>query len=314
MNRYRAAWASSLLAVATVLSPAESARAGEGPFAFIYTLDLQPQGTFQFEQWEYLQTGQSQGNYFFLTNRSELEYGFRPWYQIGLYINTEYTYANQNGVDGTTGGPGTNIDPNSDPFAPFSSFRFKSISFENIVRLANPYTDSFGFGLYFEPAIGPYGYELEWKFLLEKHYLDDRLVLGANVVLETEQEWGRGTTEYASVIDLIAGVSYRFTDKWWFGVEARNHREFSGQAFNAPEHSAYFLGPTIHYGTEKWWATLGWRHQLGWAQAYNDDQQAVIVNGQIFGNEHASDEFMLRVAIPFGGAAFAGHKPLFGYK
>jgi opacity protein-like surface antigen len=291
-----------LAACATLLAASPPASAGEGPFAWIYTLDLQPQGTWQFEQWEWLQTGQSQGDYYFLTNKSEFEYGFRPWYQVGLYLNTEYTYANRNGVDGTTGGPGTNIDPNSDPFAPYSSFRFKSVSMEHIVRFLNPYTDPIGFGLYFEPAIGPYGYELELKVLLQKNFFDDRLVLAANIVMETEQEWQSGATEYDSVLDLLVGASYRFADNWAFGVEFRNHREFSGQAFNAPEHSAYFLGPTIHYANERWWATFGWRHQMPWVQAFNDDQQSVVVNGQIFGDEHAADEFMLRVGIPFGGS------------
>src|SRR5216683_4788659 len=69
----------SLWAALIALSAGGPARAGEGPFAFIYTLDLQPQGTWQFEQWEWLQAGQSQGQYASLTNRSELEYGFRPW-------------------------------------------------------------------------------------------------------------------------------------------------------------------------------------------------------------------------------------------
>jgi uncharacterized protein DUF6662 len=292
---------STLFAIVIAITASAPARAGEGPFAFIYTLDLQPKGTWQFEQWEYLQAGQSQGDYYFLTNRSEFEYGFKPWYQIGLYLNTEYTYANQNGVNGATGGPGTNISPDSDPVAPYSSFRFKSVSMEHIVRLMNPYTDDFGFGLYFEPAIGPYGYELEWKFLLQKNFLDDRLVLAANVVFDTEQEWKNGGTEYASVIDTLLGVSYRFADNWALGVEFRNHREFAGQAFNEPQHSAYFLGPTIHYGGEKWWATFGWRHQLPIVDAFTEDQQSVVVNNRIYGDEHARDEFMLRVGIPFGG-------------
>jgi hypothetical protein len=291
--------AGSLLAGATLLSSVGPVRAGEGPFAFIYTLDLQPKGTYQFEQWEYLQFGQSQGDYLFLTNRSEFEYGFKPWYQIGLYINSEYTHAFQNGVDGTTGGPGTNIDPNSDPFAPYSSFRFKSISFENIIRLTNPYTDGFGFGLYFEPAIGPYGYELEWKFLFQKDLLDDRLVLAANVILSTEQQWQSGQTNYDSELQIILGASYRFADNWYLGVEGRNHQEYSGQAFNVPEYSAWFVGPTIHYSSEKWWVTLGWLHQLGWVAAYTPDIQANVVNGLIYGNEQASDQIMLRVGIPF---------------
>jgi len=63
----------SLFAGALAVSiGAPAAQAGEGPFAFIYKLDLQPQDTWQFQQWEWLQTGQSQGDYNFLTNRSEL--------------------------------------------------------------------------------------------------------------------------------------------------------------------------------------------------------------------------------------------------
>jgi len=302
LKKHRAASLGGLLMAALATSiGAPAAHAGEGPFAFIYTLDLQPKGTWQFQQWEWLQAGQSQGDYYFLTNKSEIEYGFRPWYQIGIYLNTEYTYANRNGVDGTTGGPGTNISPDSDPFAPFSGFRFKSVSMEHIIRLLNPYTDGFGFGLYFEPAIGPYGYELEMKLLFQKNLFDDRLVLAANIVLETEQEWQSGSTEYASILDLLLGASYRFADNWSFCVEFRNHREFSGQAYNTADHSAYFLGPTIHYANERWWATLGWRHQLPLVDAFNEDQQSVVVDGRIYGNEHARDEFMLRVGIPFGG-------------
>jgi opacity protein-like surface antigen len=301
MARQRGFWGWGSVLAAVLLGTAGPAQAGEGPFAFIYTLDLQPQDTWQFQQWEWLQTGQSQGQYNFLTNRSELEYGFKPWFQVGLYLNTEYAYAFRNGIDGNTGGPGVNLDPNSDLTAPYSSFRFKSVSFESIVRLMNPYTDGFGLGLYFEPAIGPYGYELEWKLLLQKNLIDDRLVLAANVVFETEQEWFSGATEYDSVLDLLVGASYRFTDNWSLGVEFRNHREFSGQALNEPEHSAYFLGPTIHYAGETWWATLGWRHQLPLVAAFNDDQQSVVSGNRIYGNEHARDEFMLRFGIPFGG-------------
>ncbi len=305
MAQRRGFWGLGSILAAALLGTAGPAQAGEGPFAFIYTLDLQPQGTWQFQQWEWLQTGQSQGQYHFLTNRSELEYGFKPWFQVGLYLNTEYAYAYRNGIDGTTGGPGVNLDPNSDLSQPYSSFRFKSVSFENIVRLMNPYTDGWGLGLYFEPAIGPYGYELEWKLLLQKNLLDDRLVLAANIVFETEQEWRSGSTEYASVLDSLVGASYRFTDNWSLGVEFRNHREFTGQFLNEPEHSAYFLGPTIHYGGERWWATLGWRHQLPIVAAFNEDQQSVVSGSRIYGNEHARDEFMLRVGIPFGGKSRA---------
>lgn len=277
------------------------ASAGEGPFAFIYTLDLQPKGTFQLEQWEHLQQSQSQGRYSFLTNRTELEYGVTNWYQIGLYLNSSYVHARQNGVDGTTGGPGTDLPMDFDPLGTYSKARFESVSMEHVIRLLNPYTDDFGFGLYFEPAIGPKTREMEVKLLFQKNFLGDRLITAANIVFESEREEASGEVEKASVIDILFGASYRVADNWMVGAEFRNHREFVGYGFNHKEHSAYFFGPTVHYATKDWWATLGWRHQLPWVQCYTQDQCDVSVGGRIYGDEHSRDEFMLRVGIPFGG-------------
>lgn len=277
------------------------ALAGEGPFAFIYTLDLQPKGTFQLEQWEWLQQSQSQGRYSFLTNRTELEYGVTNWYQIGVYLNSSYVYARQNGVDGTTGGPGTDLPADFDPFGTYSKARFESVSMEHVIRLFNPYTDDFGFGLYFEPSIGPKTREMEMKLLFQKNFFGDRLITATNIVFETEREEASGEIEKASVIDILVGASYRIADNWMIGAEFRNHRKFVGYGFNHKEHSAYFFGPTVHYATKDWWATLGWRHQLPWAQCYTQDQCDVTIGGRIYGDEHSRDEFMLRAGFPFGG-------------
>jgi hypothetical protein len=162
---------------------------------------------------------QSQRDYYSLTNCTEFECGFRRWLQVGLYLNTEYTYAYRNGIDGTTGGPR-------------QQHRFPVRSLSRPTRPSVSTPTGGGSRLHLEPAIGPYGYELEWKILLQKNFLDDRLVLASNIIFETEQEWQSGATEYDSILDLLVVAYYRFTDNWAIGVEFHNHCELSGQIRN----------------------------------------------------------------------------------
>lgn len=284
--------------VLTAIFGAGAARAGESQFAWTYTLDLQPTNTWQLEQWLWLQEGQARGDYHYLQAKTELEYGVTPWYQVGLYLNTSYASARANGVTGLTGGPGVDLPPGFPPSGPFDKARFDSVAMENVIRLMNPYTDGFGLGIYIEPAIGPHSQELEFKVLGQKNFLDDRLVLAANIATESEHESFYGVSENASTLDLLVGASYRFAPGWFAALEFRNHREFEGNLFKTPEHSAYFAGPTLHYAAESWWMTVGWRHQLPVVQTFNAEQTAAVKNGRIYGGEHARDEFMLRVGIP----------------
>ncbi|HZP86345.1 MAG TPA: DUF6662 family protein, partial [Burkholderiales bacterium] len=40
------------------------------------------------------------------------------------------------------------------------------------------------------------------------------------------------------------------------GLEARYHRVYEGLTLDEHLGSAWFLGPNIHYGSRKWWATF----------------------------------------------------------
>jgi hypothetical protein len=289
------------LLAAAAFGASTPAFAGESPFGFIYTLDLQPTDTWEIEHRSWLQQGQARGKYSYLINRTEVEYGVTDWYQLAFYVNTSYAYAWRNGVDGLTGGPGVYLPENVDPLRSYSRARFDSVSLEHIIKLFNPYTDAIGFGLYFEPTFGPNVREFETKILLQKNFLDDRLVTAANVTFETEHEDYGGDVEKASMINIVVGASYRVADNWMAGIEFRNHREFQGYWLNHPEHSAYFLGPTLHYAARDWWITFSWRHQLPIVQAFSQDQRDVSRAGRIYGDEHARDEFMFRFGRPFGG-------------
>jgi len=66
---------------------ASDASAGEGSFGWIYTLDLQPKGTLEFEQRLQLTRKQAAGTYDLWRSRTELEYGLTDDIQIAGYLN-----------------------------------------------------------------------------------------------------------------------------------------------------------------------------------------------------------------------------------
>ena len=171
--------------------------------------------------------------------------------------------------------------------------------FESIYRLLSPYKTPIGLALYFEPTVGDQETELEWKIILQKNWLEDRLVWALNINYELEfekeeeDEWER-----AGVFEWFTGISYRFMRNWSGGLEFWNHHEFANATIH--EHSAYFVGPTIHYGGERWWASVGFLRQLPIGQAFSQDNKEFAAHdGYIFGDEHEGYYVRLKVGINF---------------
>lgn len=273
--------------------------AGEANFGWIYTTDLTPAGKFELEHKSFLQKGQVKGDYTSIINSEEIEYGVTDNFQIAGYLNWSYANANRNNnVTGETGGPVTDVDPNT-PFDRYRETRYESAALEMIYRLKNPLTDGYGLALYLEPEIGPRTRELEWRIILQKNFLDDRLIVAANIMGAHEREQSRAELERASVLDLTLGASYRFADNWSAGAEFRNHNEFIGYHFDRAEHSAFFFGPNVHYAAKDWWVTAAWRHQLPIVQTYDQEQRDITINHRIYGDEHAKNEFVVKVGVPF---------------
>ena len=122
-------------------------------------------------------------------------------------------------------------------------------------QLLNPNTKPVGIALYFEPTYNGNEVELEYKLIVSKN-IGDKWVLAANAVFEQEWEKEEGETEKESVLEFNAGVAYRFTPNWSVGLEARYHSVYEGASLNERLGTGWFLGPNIHYGTSKWWATF----------------------------------------------------------
>ena len=288
-----------LLAV-FMLSLTQAAAAGDSPFGYVYTTDTHQKGKREFEQWITHRSGQSQGDFDLWQLRSEIEYGVTDRLQTAVYLNYGSVNAFHNRPDGTTG-PGAFVPDDVDPDARYQKRFFESISNEWIYRVLSPYKDPIGLALYIEPSWGPDKRELEAKLILQKNFLDDRLVWAANFSLAAESERFHGEWEREGELEFTTGLAYQFAPRWHAGAEYRYHRGYEGRGFSSSKraYAASFFGPSIHYARNDWWITATFLKQLANAKAYTDEAQEDIIGGRFYGEHHERQELRVRIGISF---------------
>lgn len=297
-------------AIAAGLVEGVPVQAGETPFGYIYTTDTHPQGRWEFEQWATLRTGKPHGDYNLWQLREEIEYGVTDNFQLSGYVNWLSVNAFRDKVDGTTGG--AFVPEGADPNKRYSSTRFDTVSLEGIYRLLSPYKDPLGLALYLEPSVGPDRREVETKLLLQKNFFDDQLIIAGNATLawEWEHKSGNPLADPAEVdarprwekdveLEFTTGASYRVATGWYAGLEFRNHNVYKGHSLGNQEFTSFFAGPSVHYSTEGWWATLTVLPQLPLGRAYTEDQKAELVHDRIYSDDHEQMEIRLRAGVTF---------------
>ena len=309
--RRHVGWAVGVAAAATLLGVAGGARADEPLFGYVYTTDLLPKGKAEVEQWVTDREGQAHGHYHDFEASTEVEYGLTNNIQVSFYTNYTYIDAKNNSVLGLT--EGNDIKASHNPYHTYSDTHLDGFSSEVIWRVLSPYKDPIGLAFYVEPEWGAKEYGVELRAIAQKNFMDDRLVLAGNAWIEFEQEAGSnlgangaeegadGAKAAATYLEYDLGASYRFIPNWSFGLEFRNHNEYDGYsiAHSKQDHTAFFLGPNIHYGGERWFFTLSVLRQLG-AIGYTDDQKAQLYHGLLYGDEHTTwDGIRLRVGRTF---------------
>ena len=293
MHRYRFL----LLAAALFAAPAA---AGDSPFGYVYTTDTHQKGQREFEQWITRRHGQSQGDFDLWQLRSEVEYGVTNALQTSLYLNYGHVSALHNRPDGTTG-PGAFVPDSVDPDSRYSNAFFESVSNEWIWRVLSPYKDAIGLALYIEPSWGPDKRELEGKLIVQKNFLDDRLVWAANFTAAAERERFHGEWERENELEFTTGLAYAFLPRWHGGVEYRRHTGYEGSSFSSAnrEYTANFFGPSVHYASREWWVTATFLKQLGNATAYNDEARQDVIGGRFYGEHHERNELRVRFGVSF---------------
>jgi hypothetical protein len=211
-------------------------------FTYSYEAEVLPKGGWEFEQWITYRGNKGTGTFARWDLREEIEYGVSDRYTTALYLNFRSTHSD--GVPYVEGGADVN------------EFEFKGISSEHKYQLLNPHTKPVGLLVYGEVTTDGSELELEQKLVLQKLFgPDNRWNAVLNATVEEEWEFEADETEKELSLEFTAGLSYRINPHWAVGLEGRNHRVFEGFS-TREEASAWFVGPNVHFGTSKWWATL----------------------------------------------------------
>ena len=239
--------------------------AHEEPFGYLRGAQSEPKGEWELTQWTTARTGKEAGRYLGVDVATVLEYGVTDRLQVAAYLLTDYHFT-QNSVG------------SSEAFADRNRFGVNGTSFELKYQIFNPYQDRFGLSLYFEP-----GYktikrtsgdrhdeiEMETKLIFQKNFCSNRLITVLNYTIEPEFEkdpGGRWETNLP--MEWGAGVSWRFAENWFLGVETRLDTEFVDADLNQSEFVTFSAGPTLHYSGKYFYATLTVLPQVcGWPDA-----------------------------------------------
>ncbi len=244
---------------------ATSAQADERYFGYVYSAEVMPKGETEAEVWATDRRGKEEGHYDAQDYRLELEHGFTDRLTVAGYLNFVSHHIR-------------GLEPDLEDID--RDFRFQGASAEFKYNILSPYKDGFGLTLYAEPGWARIGkrsgetrteYELELKLLLQKNFLDDRLIWGTNFIFEPEWEReveiedGEREVEWEKELTLEAttGLSYRVAPRWFVGAEARYASVYPDWTEGLHREAyAVFAGPTVHYAGKKWWFTATYLPQL----------------------------------------------------
>ncbi len=270
------------IAVAALMAVETELCADENLFGYTYTADVLPKGKWEVEQWATARIGKQAGDFLGTDLRTEIETGLTDRLQASLYLNYNYFYVR-------------NARGSSDMFDNKNYFGVSGTSAEFKYQVLSPFKDVIGLAFYLEPGYGTIEessgvkhqeIELESKIILEKHWLEDSLVGTFNYTFEPEFEKGAGDTIFHTNLKMEwgTGLAYRVASHWYAGFETRTQTEFSDADLNQSQFIAVFVGPVIHYGAERWWATLtvlpqvwGWPDERGEGGLHLDDHERLEV-------------------------------------
>lgn len=272
------------------------ARADENLFGYAYGAETLPKGKSEAYLWITDRRGKEKGHYDAQEYSIELEHGLTDRLQASAYLNFESHHVR-------------GLEPDFDDV--HRDFGFKGVQASVKYAALSPYKDGVGLAFYVEPGWSRIHkvtgeqvteYELELKAIVQKNFMDDRLVWTANLTLEPEWEkeveidsaTGDLETEWEKelALEVTTGLAYRVAANWHLGVEGRYHSEYPDWTSGLHrEHYALFLGPTIHYGGKKWWVTATYLPQL-----YGSPHQP---GSGLHLDEHEKREVRLKIGYNF---------------
>lgn len=234
-----------ILILAAALALTVNAAADERFFTYSHEADVLQEGKAEFEQWVTAKVGKDGGDYSRWEFREELEYGVTDKLTTAVYLNFRDTY----------------FSPDDRAAEETQEFEFKGVSSEWKYQILNPNLDPLGLLLYGEGTYEGDAAEIEEKIVLSKNI--GKFVLAFNTVFEQEFEFEHGETIKEGKLALTSGVAYRLNPNWSAGVELVNFRKYDSFDFGDEFAKAWYVGPNVHYGADKFWATFTIMPQIG---------------------------------------------------
>ena len=241
--------------VSLVAITAQPLLADENLFGTVKGSETLPQGHIDLYQTTSLRSGKDEGSYSAWDFDTEVEYGITDLLQMSIEVKQHYF-----DIDGSS-------ELNNDNF-----YSFGGVAMAAKYRFTSVFKDGYGFA--FRPEIGYLTHDdvgglnqhelfIAPGFIYQKNFLDDTLIFAANAAFELA--WGKKPAEeYDHELSFEGGfgLSYRFAPNWFGGLETRFRSEYPDFDLGNHEHTVVFVGPALHYGGEKWWATFQYGYQI----------------------------------------------------
>jgi hypothetical protein len=295
--KFRLALAAGLGSIA--LSTA--AHADENLFGYNTGAETLPKGSGEIYVFNTLRSDKGQGTYRAIDTEIEGEYGVTD--RITFSGSASFLTIKSQGllIDGYLP-----ADIDKGP-------RFNGLELKAKFNVLSPALDNFGLAVItsaefktLDPHSGQDKTEYEAHVVLaaQKYFRQGQIVWVGNLGLKAGHETRKAianlpvgfdwptTPEMEIELSAGTGLTYRVAPNWFVGAETQYTSEYETEV--GQERWSLFAGPTIHYGGEKFWATLTWFPQIKGGGERYDGQ-----TGNLHLIEKTKNEFRLKLGMNF---------------
>lgn len=283
------------------MAGAMMARGDEQTFGYLKGSETLPRGESEIVQWLTRRTDKGVGSYEAWDSKTEFEYGLTDRLTASAYFKMQAIETRDIRLDAYI--------PKDEEYG----FRPSGVEGALKYNFLSPVKDPVGLATYLSldySWLDPHSGQdkdtlsLELEFLFHKYFLDGQLIWVLNTGLESTYadrdpvnnlpegfEWPTDP-EMELEWKLGSGISYRFAPRWFIGAEAIYETEFETEV--GQERWSVFAGPTLHYASSRWWATLTWFPQVEGGKFYEDqkDRDLHLI-------EKTEQEVRLKIGVTF---------------
>lgn len=302
MARFSMNKISTLALTVLGLGIATNATAGEDLFGYVKGAEALPKDAIELYQKVTLRDDKGQGTYRGIDYETELEYGYTDRFSVSGSFKFMSLKTNGLIVDGYL------------PEEKDIGFTTSGAEVGMSYMFLSPAKDDLGLSM-------SMNLDYDW---VDKHSGEDKDTLSLDLGLQTQKYMMEGELIWVGNLGTEAtyadrapidnlpedfdwptdpemeielkfgtGLSYRFAPNWFISAEVLYETEFETEV--GQERWSWFAGPSLHYGSQSWWATLTWLPQLaGGGEQYEGQRDT---NLHLI--EKTEQEFKLKVAFNF---------------